>query len=122
MADAERIDWHALLTHDFITLQRPSMVRILLERTLARRGTELRWPSKPSTGHRGTWWPAGSGECRPGSVPGADAGARGVLRPLHDPPIQRTVGIVVSAGQELSVAARAYARCCRDPGHCSPRT
>ncbi|WP_163575868.1 LysR family transcriptional regulator [Halomonas faecis] len=109
LADAERIDWNALLTHDFITLQRPSMVRILLERTLARRGTEL--PVAFESHQLATVGRMVASGLGVSAVPALcqeqmqELGA--CCRPLHDPPIQRTVGIVVSAGQELSVAARA---------------
>lgn len=109
LTGAERIDWHALLAHDFITLQRPSMVRILLERTLARRGTEL--PVAFESHQLATVGRMVASGLGVSAVPALcqeqmqELGA--CCRPLHDPPIQRTVGIVVSAGQELSVAARA---------------
>ena len=52
LAKKKQLTWQELLTLDFITLQRPSAVRLMLEEALARSG---RW---------GDWWPAAWGAAR----------------------------------------------------------
>lgn len=109
LAKAEVVDWKALLTHDFIALQRPSMVRILLEQALARRNTEL--PVAFESHQLATVGRMVASGLGVSAVPALcrgqmhELGARCV--PLIDPQIRRTVGVVVGAGQELSTAARA---------------
>ncbi len=109
LADAGAIDWNALLDHDFITLQRPSMVRILMEQALALRGTEL--PVAFESHQLATVGRMVASGLGVSAVPALcreqmhELGARCV--PLHDPQIRRTVGVVIGAGQELSTAARA---------------
>ncbi|MCE9680960.1 LysR family transcriptional regulator [Halomonas alkalisoli] len=109
LADAEAIDWNVLLDHDFITLQRPSMVRILMEQALALRGTEL--PVAFESHQLATVGRMVASGLGVSAVPALcreqmhELGARCVT--LHDPQIQRTVGVVIGAGQELSTAARA---------------
>ncbi|MCE8019010.1 LysR family transcriptional regulator [Halomonas sp. MCCC 1A11036] len=108
-ATADSIDWKTLLAHDFITLQRPSMVRILLEQALARRHTEL--PVAFESHQLATVGRMVASGLGVSAVPTLcreqmhELGARCV--PLFDPQIRRTVGVVLSAGQELSTAARA---------------
>ncbi|MCE8031663.1 MAG: LysR family transcriptional regulator [Halomonas sp.] len=108
-AAADSIDWKTLLAHDFITLQRPSMVRILLEQALARRHTEL--PVAFESHQLATVGRMVASGLGVSAVPTLcreqmhELGARCV--PLFDPQIRRTVGVVLSAGQELSTAARA---------------
>ena len=41
LANRQRVSWRDLLTLDFITLQRPSAVRLMLEEQLAQSGTQL---------------------------------------------------------------------------------
>lgn len=109
LADAGEIDWNALLDYDFITLQRPSMVRILIEQTLAQRGTEL--PVAFESHQLATVGRMVASGLGVSAVPTLcreqmhELGARCVA--LHDPQIRRTVGVVIGAGQELSTAARA---------------
>ena len=109
LAKAEVVDWKALLTHDFIALQRPSMVRILLEQALARRNTEL--PVAFESHQLATVGRMVASGLGVSAVPALcrgqmhELGARCV--PLIDPQIRRTVGVVAGAGQELSTAARA---------------
>ncbi|MCE8002092.1 LysR family transcriptional regulator [Billgrantia ethanolica] len=108
LAEAESVDWQALLAHDFITLQRPSMVRILLEQALARQHTEL--PVAFESHQLATVGRMVASGLGVSAVPSLcreqmhELGARCV--PLFEPQIQRTVGIVLGAGQELSIAAR----------------
>ncbi|MGR4068169.1 LysR family transcriptional regulator [Halomonas sp. LR3S48] len=109
LASAESVDWKALLVHDFITLQRPSMVRILLEQALARQHTEL--PVAFESHQLATVGRMVASGLGVSAVPSLcreqmhELGARCV--PLYDPQIRRTVGVVLGAGQELSIAARA---------------
>ncbi|MCG6657061.1 LysR family transcriptional regulator [Halomonas campisalis] len=109
LAQESEVHWQALLTYDFITLQRPSMVRILLEQALGRHHTELPVAFEShqlaTVGHMvasGLGVSAVPALCRDQM---RELGAR--CLPLHDPQIRRTVGVVIGAGQELSVAARA---------------
>lgn len=101
--------WPALLRYDFITLQRPSMVRILLEQALGRRYSEL--PVAFESHQLATVGHMVASGLGVSAVPALchaqmqELGAR--CLPLRDPQIRRTVGVVISAGQELSVAARA---------------
>jgi LysR family transcriptional regulator, carnitine catabolism transcriptional activator len=109
LAEADSIDWKALLSHDFITLQRPSMVRILLEQALARQHSEL--PVAFESHQLATVGRMVASGLGVSAVPSLcreqmhELGARCV--PLVDPQIRRTVGVVRRAGQELSSAARA---------------
>lgn len=109
LANAGSVNWSALLQHDFITLQRPSMVRILLEQTLADRQIEL--PVAFESHQLATVGRMVASGLGVSAVPALcraqmhELGAR--CLPLRDPCIQRTVGVVSSAGQELSSAARA---------------
>jgi len=109
LARADATDWRALLQHDFITLQRPSMVRILLEQTLAEQQIEL--PVAFESHQLATVGRMVASGLGVSAVPALcreqmhELGARCI--PLRDPCIQRTVGVVLSAGQELSTAARA---------------
>ncbi|MCE8039254.1 MULTISPECIES: LysR family transcriptional regulator [Halomonadaceae] len=109
LAEAESVDWKALLAHDFITLQRPSMVRILLEQALARQQSEL--PVAFESHQLATVGRMVASGLGVSAVPSLcreqmhELGARCV--PLFEPQIRRTVGIVLGAGQELSIAARA---------------
>ena len=109
LATAESVNWSELLQHDFITLQRPSMVRILLEQTLADQQIEL--PVAFESHQLATVGRMVASGLGVSAVPALcraqmhELGAR--CLPLRDPCIQRTVGVVLSAGQELSTAARA---------------
>jgi len=104
-----QMSWRQLLAHPFITLQRPSTVRSMLEERLSQSDLEL----------------TVSMECRQLATVGAlvaaglgvsavpDLCARQMKRlgvrcvPLHGPTIERNVGIVTRRRAELSVAARA---------------
>jgi LysR family transcriptional regulator, carnitine catabolism transcriptional activator len=104
-----RISWRQLLTHPFITLQRPSTVRRLLEERLRQSDLEL---TVSMESHQlatvGALVAAGLGVS---AVPALCArqmnllGARCV--PLHGPTIERGVGLITRRRAELSVAARA---------------
>lgn len=109
LASAPAVGWQALLAHDFITLQRPSMVRILLEQALAQRNIEL--PVAFESHQLATVGRMVASGLGVSAVPSLcreqmhELGAR--CLPLRDPQISRTVGVVVGHGQELSIAARA---------------
>ncbi|VEC79483.1 LysR family transcriptional regulator near succinyl-CoA:3-ketoacid-coenzyme A transferase [Raoultella ornithinolytica] len=61
LAGKHRLSWRELLTLDFITLQRPSAVRLMLEEELARSGRQL---DVALESHQlvtvAEWWPAAS--------------------------------------------------------------
>lgn len=103
------IDWPTLLTHDFITLQRPSMVRRLIEQGLERGGITL--PTAFESHQLATVGRMVSSGLGVSAVPSLclrqmqELGAR--CLPLTDPVIERAVGILTYGDHELSVAALA---------------
>ncbi|MCH4562901.1 LysR family transcriptional regulator [Halomonas sp. EGI 63088] len=109
LAEATTVCWAELLRHEFITLQRPSMVRLLLEHELAVQGIEL---PVAFESHQlvtvGRMVASGLG------VSAVPALCRqqmhelgGHCLALTDPVIARPVGVLSPAGRELSVAAQA---------------
>ncbi|PXX95516.1 LysR family transcriptional regulator [Halomonas sp. LBP4] len=109
LAEATTACWAELLRHEFITLQRPSMVRLLLEHELAVQGIEL---PVAFESHQlvtvGRMVASGLG------VSAVPALCRqqmhelgGHCLALTDPVIARPVGVLSPAGRELSVAAQA---------------
>lgn len=109
LADRERLDWATLLTHDFITLQRPSMVRRLLEQQLENRGIVL--PTAFESHQLATVGRMVASGLGVSAIPSLcirqmqELGAR--CLPLVDPVIERAVGVVTYGTHELSVAALA---------------
>ncbi|PMR70714.1 LysR family transcriptional regulator [Halomonas heilongjiangensis] len=109
LADHERLDWATLLTHDFITLQRPSMVRRLLEQQLETRGIVL--PTAFESHQLATVGRMVASGLGVSAIPSLcirqmqELGAR--CLPLVDPVIERAVGVVTYGTHELSVAALA---------------
>lgn len=109
LAQANSVAWKALLQYDFITLQRPSMVRILLEQALADQDIAL--PVAFESHQLATVGRMVASGLGVSAVPALcrdqmhELGAHCI--PLLDPYIRRTVGVVVGPGQELSTAARA---------------
>ncbi|MBB3140757.1 LysR family transcriptional regulator [Halomonas organivorans] len=109
LAEGSTIDWTTLLSEAFITLQRPSMVRLLLERQLAAQGIELpvAFESHQLT-TVGRMVAAGLGVS---AVPSLcieqmhELGARCLA--LEAPVIQRAVGVLSANADALSVAAQA---------------
>ncbi|MDT8893760.1 LysR family transcriptional regulator [Halomonas sp. I1] len=116
LADRDDLDWTQLLTQDFITLQRPSMVRRMLERRLADDGISL---AVAFESHQlttvGRMVADGLGVS---AVPSLcidqmhELGAR--CLPLHSPIIERPVGVLSPRTGELSVAAQALRNVLRD--------
>ncbi|MFY0990314.1 LysR family transcriptional regulator [Halomonas sp. C05BenzN] len=109
LADRDRLDWATLLTHDFITLQRPSMVRRLLEQQLEGRGIVL--PTAFESHQLATVGRMVASGLGVSAIPSLcirqmqELGARCV--PLADPVIERAVGVLTYGTHELSVAALA---------------
>ncbi|MFC2993318.1 LysR family transcriptional regulator [Halomonas tibetensis] len=107
LARHDRLSWEILLTHDFIALQRPSMVRRLLEQQIGKRGIHL---TAAFESHQlatvGRMVASGLGVS---AVPSLCAkqmeelGAR--CLPLDDPAIEHAVGMLSYGG--LSAAALA---------------
>lgn len=117
LAEAGTLRWSDLLAYDLITLQRPSMVRLLLESELAAQGIEL---AVTFESHQlvtvGRMVASGLGIS---AVPALcrqqmhELGAR--CLPLEAPVISRPVGVLCPAGQELSVAAQALREILAEP-------
>lgn len=104
-----RLDWASLMSWDFVALQRPSMVRRLLEQQLGARHGALKVAFEThQLASVGRMVANGLGVS---AVPSLclrqmqEAGA--VCRPLGNPAIERAVGVVTWNPHELSVAARA---------------
>ncbi len=109
LAERRTLDWHTLLSEDFITLQRPSMVRLMLEQRLRAEGIEL---PVAFESHQlitvGRMVAAGLGvSAMPSLCIGQmhELGAR--CLPLEAPTIQRAVGVFAANAEALSVAAQA---------------
>lgn len=111
LAKYEEICWEDLLHHPFITLQRPSSVRVMLENSLSIRGQQL---NVSMESHQlatvGRMVSSGLGVS---VVPALciqqmhELGARCIQ--LSDPIIERPIGIITQIDHELSVAAQALA-------------
>jgi LysR family transcriptional regulator, carnitine catabolism transcriptional activator len=109
LAGHPRLDWATLLTHDFIALQRPSMVRRLLERQLDARG--IRLPVAFESHQLATVGRMVASGLGVSAVPALclsqmqELGA--ICLPLVAPVIEHPVGVLTYGSQELSVAALA---------------
>ncbi len=107
LLQAAQLAWSSLLSQDFITLQRPSMVRRLLEQALRKQGMEL--PVAFESHQLSTVGRMVADGLGVSAVPSMcirqmhELGAR--CRPLTAPAISCQVGILTH--QELSVAAHA---------------
>ncbi|MCT4714114.1 LysR family transcriptional regulator [Enterobacteriaceae bacterium H18W14] len=107
LADRQQLSWRELLTLDFITLQHPSAVRLMLEEQLARSGCKLEVAMES---HQlmtvGRMVAGGLGAS---AVPALcqqqmqDLGV--VCLPLHGPVIEKRIGVVY-ADKPLSTAAQ----------------
>ncbi|WP_192037113.1 LysR family transcriptional regulator [Halomonas sp. YLGW01] len=111
LAEATSISWQALLAEDLITLQRPSMVRRLLDQALADQGIELRVAFEShQLATVGRMVACGLGVSAVPSLcqPHMQAlGAR--CLPLHGPIISHRIGLLSPRDRKLSVAAKALA-------------
>ncbi len=111
LASRAEVSWNALLEHPFITLQRPSTVRVMLEDHLRPRGRQL--PVQFESHQLATVGRMVASGLGVSAVPALcrtqmlELGARCVA--LSDPVIEKPVGILTKPGHELSVAAQAIA-------------
>jgi LysR family carnitine catabolism transcriptional activator len=111
LASRSEVSWEEMLEQPFITLQRPSTVRFMLEEQLRRRGRSL--PVQYESHQLATVGRMVAGGLGVSAVPALcraqmlELGARCVG--LSDPVIEKPVGILTKPGHELSVAAQAIA-------------
>lgn len=105
------VTWSALLNYPFVTLQRPSTVRFMLEDHLRQRGWSL--PVQFESHQLATVGRMVASGLGVSAVPAlcreqmVELGARCIA--LGDPVIEKPVGILTKAGHELSVAAQVMA-------------
>ena len=109
LAGLAEIDWNTLLQQPFITLQRPSTVRVMLEEHLLARDTKL--PVEFESHQLATVGRMVASGLGGSAVPALCAeqmrelGAHCIT--LSDPVIERAIGILTKPGHELSAAAQA---------------
>lgn len=109
LAKKKQLTWQELLTLDFITLQRPSAVRLMLEEALARSGRQL---DVALESHQlvtvGRMVASGTGgNAVPALCKTQMASLGAVCIPLSDPPIEKCVGAIHAGHLPLSKAAQA---------------
>ena len=103
------IDWQTLLEQPFITLQRPSAVRVMLEEHLQAR--QMKLPVEFESHQLATVGRMVASGLGVSAVPALCAeqmrelGARCIT--LHEPVVERAMGILTKPGHELSAAAQA---------------
>lgn len=105
----KKLTWQELLTLDFITLQRPSAVRLMLEEALARSGRQL---DVALESHQlvtvGRMVASGlGGSAVPALCKTQMTSLGAVCIPLSDPPIEKCVGAIHAGHLPLSKAAQA---------------
>lgn len=109
LAQRTDIDWQTLLREPFITLQRPSTVRVMLEEHLQARGMKL--PVEFESHQLATVGRMVASGLGVSAVPALCAeqmrelGARCLT--LHEPVVERAIGVLTDSGNELSAAAQA---------------
>ena len=109
LARLSEIKWQALLEQPFITLQRPSTVRVMLEEHLQARGMKL--PVEFESHQLATVGRMVASGLGVSAVPALcvgqmhELGARCIT--LSDPVIERAIGVLTKPGHELSAAAQA---------------
>ncbi|WP_248799318.1 LysR family transcriptional regulator [Pseudomonas sp. MWU13-2105] len=107
--DLAEIDWPTLLTQPFITLQRPSTVRVMLEEHLRARNMSL--PVEFESHQLATVGRMVASGLGVSAVPALcvgqmrELGARCIT--LRDPVVERAIGVLTKPGHELSAAAQA---------------
>ena len=107
--DLAEIDWLTLLTQPFITLQRPSTVRVMLEEHLRARDMSL--PVEFESHQLATVGRMVASGLGVSAVPALcvgqmrELGARCIT--LRDPVVERAIGVLTKPGHELSAAAQA---------------
>jgi len=116
LARLGEIKWQALLEQPFITLQRPSTVRVMLEEHLQARGMKL--PVEFESHQLATVGRMVASGLGVSAVPALcigqmhELGARCIT--LSDPVIERAIGVLTKPGHELSAAAQALFDTLRD--------
>ncbi|NBF06314.1 LysR family transcriptional regulator [Pseudomonas sp. Fl5BN2] len=109
LATLTRIDWQTLLLHPFITLQRPSTVRVMLEEHLRSRDMQL--PVEFESHQLATVGRMVASGLGVSAVPALCVGQMGELGGhcliLDEPVVERAIGILTHPGHELSTAAQA---------------
>ncbi|MBT2339354.1 MULTISPECIES: LysR family transcriptional regulator [Pseudomonas] len=109
LAQRREVDWKTLLGQPFITLQRPSTVRVMLEEHLQARGMKL--PVEFESHQLATVGRMVASGLGVSAVPALcvgqmhELGARCIT--LSDPVIERSIGVLTKPGYELSAAAQA---------------
>ncbi|WP_323155497.1 LysR family transcriptional regulator [Pseudomonas alvandae] len=109
LAQRDAIQWETLLEQPFITLQRPSTVRVMLEEHLQARGWKL--PVEFESHQLATVGRMVASGLGVSAVPALcvgqmhELGARCIT--LSDPVIERAIGVLTKPGYELSAAAQA---------------
>ncbi|MGO1270639.1 MAG: LysR substrate-binding domain-containing protein, partial [Pseudomonas helleri] len=109
LANATVIDWETLLEQPFITLQRPSAVRVLLEEHLQAR--QMKLPVEFESHQLATVGRMVASGLGVSAVPALcveqmrELGARCIT--LHEPIVERAMGVLTKPGHELSAAAQA---------------
>ena len=103
VAQKSHLTWRELLAHDFITLQRPSAVRLMLEERLLAHGYPLKVTFEShqlvTVGHRVSAVPALSENQM--------VGVGAACLPQSHPTIERQIGVIRTAHGQLSTAATA---------------
>lgn len=109
LRQARSVSWMQLLSHDFITLQRPSSMRRLLEHSLASKGIELRVALEcHQLATVGQLVAAGLGVSVVPSLCKRQMSALGVCcLPVQRPSVRKAVGLITRRDQQLSTAATA---------------
>jgi LysR family carnitine catabolism transcriptional activator len=116
LAKLGEIRWQMLLEQPFITLQRPSTVRVMLEEHLHARGMKL--PVEFESHQLATVGRMVASGLGVSAVPALcvgqmhELGARCIT--LSDPVIERAIGVLTKPGYELSAAAQAMFDTLRD--------
>ncbi|MQA54971.1 LysR family transcriptional regulator [Pseudomonas piscis] len=109
LAQRSKIDWQTLLQEPFITLQRPSTVRVMLEEHLRAQGVQL--PVEFESHQLATVGRMVASGLGVSAVPALCAGQMrelgGHCITLGEPVVERAIGVLTKPGEELSTAAQA---------------
>ncbi|AZC17692.1 LysR family transcriptional regulator [Pseudomonas sp. CMR5c] len=109
LAQRSEIDWQMLLQEPFITLQRPSTVRVMLEEHLRAQGVQL--PVEFESHQLATVGRMVASGLGVSAVPALCAGQMrelgGHCITLGEPVVERAIGVLTKPGEELSTAAQA---------------
>ena len=116
LAKASSVSWTQLLDSNFITLQRPSSMRRLLEESLAAKGMELRVAMEShQLATVGQLVAAGLGVSVVPSLCEPQMSALGIrCLPVRRPTVRKAVGFITRRDQQLSTAALAIRTAMRE--------